>query len=92
MVDFHGAPEGVEAAKSLSYLCKGLDLYTTREPCIMCSMALVHSRIRRVVYATPNPAFGGLGSRCKIHTTPSLNHHYPVYAGLRAGEAAALLP
>ena len=41
-------------------------------------MALVHSRVRRVVYGVPNPVFGGLGGRLSVHHAPALNHHYVV--------------
>eukprot|EP01080_Neovahlkampfia_damariscottae_P008282 gene8282-107_t len=64
------------------YLCTGLDLYITHEPCAMCSMALIHSRINRVFYGVPNPTFGGLGSKYYIHSISSLNHHYLVIKGL----------
>eukprot|EP00300_Choanocystis_sp_HF-7_P015876 c19208_g1_i4.p1 GENE.c19208_g1_i4~~c19208_g1_i4.p1 ORF type:complete len:129 (+),score=30.41 c19208_g1_i4:1-387(+) len=61
------------------YLCSGYDLYTTLEPCIMCSMGLVHSRIRRVFYMQRNLEFGGLGGKLCIHTEPSLNHRFEVF-------------
>lgn len=44
-------------------------------------MALVHSRIRRVVYCKPNPVNGGLGSYYRIHTLSSLNHRFRVFTG-----------
>lgn len=68
------------------YLCTGLDLYITHEPCIMCAMALVHSRIRRVFYSIPTESFGGLGSKLYIHSTPSLNHKFLVFSGLLKDE------
>eukprot|EP00118_Oscarella_pearsei_P008351 m.42588 g.42588 ORF g.42588 m.42588 type:complete len:387 (+) comp33367_c0_seq2:43-1203(+) len=61
------------------YLCTGYDLYTTKEPSVMCSMALVHSRIGRVFYDQPYPAIGGLGSCDKIHVRRNLNHHFEAY-------------
>ena len=70
-----------------SHLCNGLQLYTNMEPCTMCSMALVHSRIDRVSYAIPDPHFGGLGGRYKVHTQRGLNHHFEVYRYL--GDASA---
>lgn len=60
------------------YLCTGYDVYLTDEPCIMCAMALVHSRVRRVFFhrSTNN---GALKSLTKLHTIKPLNHHYEVY-------------
>lgn len=64
---------------SEQYLCTGLDCYVSREPCVMCAMALVHSRIRRVVSLAPNmEEVGGL-SVAQIHREPALNHRYDAY-------------
>ncbi|KAJ3280629.1 adenosine deaminase, tRNA-specific 3 [Blyttiomyces sp. JEL0837] len=130
---------GAGETDPLGYLCSGYDLFITREPCVMCSMALVHSRIRRVYYLDPQSislehihqlkrefmsspstttttelhatteteeattstqaqntedddtkkwesvlqscrvsGTGGLGTLHKIHTHPSINHHFSV--------------
>ena len=61
------------------YLCTGFDIYTTLEPCIMCSMALVHSRVGKVFYSNVNKNSGGLGSKYQIHCEEGLNHHFEVF-------------
>jgi len=60
------------------YLCQDYEVVTTHEPCVMCSMALVHSRVRLVAYRTPDHAFGGLGGKLSLHTCESLNHQFRV--------------
>jgi hypothetical protein len=62
-----------------SYLCTGFDLYVTVEPDLMTSMALVHSRIRRVFYRDSCPHLGALGTHYNIHSHRSLNHHFRVF-------------
>lgn len=65
------------------YLCTGKSLFIRREPCVMCSMALVHSRIERVFFEEANLEAGGLTSRTKIGYLKSLNHHFTAFQFLR---------
>lgn len=61
------------------YLCTGYDVYVVREPCVMCAMSLVHSRVKRVFFHVRNIDKGALISKCQIHLVKDLNHHYEVF-------------
>jgi tRNA-specific adenosine deaminase 3 len=61
------------------YLCTGYDCYVVREPCVMCAMALTHSRVRRVIFALLDTCSGALGGCFRLHSQPSLNHHLQVF-------------
>ncbi|KAH8582742.1 cytidine deoxycytidylate deaminase family [Cryptosporidium sp. chipmunk genotype I] len=61
------------------YLCTNGVAYLSHEPCISCSMALVHSRISKVFYMYKDKERGFLGSNHKLHCVSKLNHHYRVF-------------
>ena len=61
------------------YLLNGCSIYLTNEPCIMCSMALLHSRIENVFYFNRNLKHGALGSIYKLHSLKKTNHRFNVY-------------
>src|SRR6185437_10009791 len=67
------------------------DLYVTKEPCIMCAGALVHVRIRRVVFGCADPRSGGAGGLVNVLQHPALNHHCDIIAGVLENECAAIL-
>lgn len=74
-----------------NYRLTGCDLYVTLEPCAMCAGALVHARLRRVVYATTDPKTGAHCSAFALLTDPTHNHRIEVVAGVLAEQASAQL-
>ena len=67
------------------------DLYVTKEPCVMCAGALVHTRIRRVIFGCADPAAGAAGSVINLLQMPTLNHRCDIASGVLASECAAIL-
>ncbi len=66
-------------------------LFVTIEPCAMCSGAMVHARIRRLVYGADDPKAGAVQSVMRVLNHPSLNHRVEVSGGVLAGRCAELL-
>jgi len=67
------------------------DLFATIEPCPMCAGALVHARIRRLVYGADDPKAGAVQSIMQLLHHPQLNHRVEVRGGVLAGRCAELL-
>ena len=80
------------AATLLSnYRLPECELFVTLEPCAMCAMALMHARIRRVVFGAHDPKTGAAGSVVDLFAQARLNHHTRVLGGVLAGASSALL-
>jgi tRNA(adenine34) deaminase len=67
------------------------DLFATIEPCSMCAGALVHARIKRLVYGADDPKAGAVYSVLQVVNHPQLNHRMEVRGGVLAGRCAELL-
>jgi tRNA(adenine34) deaminase len=67
------------------------DLYVTKEPCVMCAGALVHVRIRRVIFGCSDPRSGAGGGLINLLQHPALNHHCEITAGILENESATIL-
>ncbi len=80
-----------DAARSLgNYRLPDCDLYVTLEPCAMCAGAILHARIRQLVFGARDPKTGACGSIVDLFAERRLNHHTTVTAGI-AGEACGRL-
>ncbi|WP_215781467.1 tRNA adenosine(34) deaminase TadA [Paludibacterium sp. B53371] len=79
------------AARLGNYRMAGCDLYVTLEPCPMCSGALLHARVDRVMFATPDPRTGAAGSVVNLFAERRLNAHTDCFGGMLAEEAGAML-
>ena len=80
------------AGQALStYRLTDTTLYVTLEPCVMCAAAMVHARVRRLVFGAWDPRAGGAGSVINVFTLPGLNHRVDVFGGVLMEECAALL-
>jgi len=81
-----------QAGKLLNnYRLLDCTLYVTLEPCPMCAGLLVHSRINRLVYATPDLKTGAAGSAFNLVANEQLNHQVDISSGVMAEECSQLL-
>src|SRR6476660_6196988 len=89
----HAEIMAMRAASRLlgNYRLPGCELYVTLEPCAMCSGAMMHARLARVVYGATDPKTGVCGSVLDLFAREELNHHTEVVGGVLADEAGAML-
>lgn len=81
-----------QAAEHLgNYRLVDCTIYVTLEPCAMCTGAIQHARIARLVYGATDPKTGACGSVINLMNEPKLNHHTQVIGGLMAEECGAIL-
>lgn len=81
-----------DAARQLgNYRLPGCELYVTLEPCVMCTGAIMHARIARVVYGARDPKTGVAGSVLDLYAEPRLNHHADIQGGVLAERCGAML-
>lgn len=74
-----------------SYRLTDTTLYVTLEPCVMCAAAIVHARVRRVVFGAWDPRAGAAGSITDVFALPQLNHRVDVFGGVLMEECARAL-
>src|SRR5580693_3964213 len=74
-----------------SYRLNDTTLYVTLEPCAMCAAAIVHARVRRVVFGAWDPKAGAAGSIIDIFRLAGLNHRVDVFGGVLSEECGAQL-
>jgi tRNA(adenine34) deaminase len=89
----HAEIEALRAAgRALeSYRLTDTTLYVTLEPCVMCASAIVHARVRRLVFGAWDPRVGGAGSVVDVFALPGLNHRVDVFGGVLMEECRELL-
>ncbi|WP_404475145.1 tRNA adenosine(34) deaminase TadA [Vreelandella venusta] len=81
-----------EAGKQLgNYRLEGCTLFVTLEPCMMCAGAMVHARLRRLVYGAAEPRTGMVESKANLLAQPWFNHQVAVTSGVLATPAKKLL-
>jgi tRNA(adenine34) deaminase len=81
-----------DAGKSVSnHRLGGCELFVTIEPCAMCAGAMVHARIKRLIYGALDAKAGAVQSVMQVLNHPQLNHRIEVESGVLASESAALI-
>jgi tRNA(adenine34) deaminase len=74
-----------------NYRLPGTTLYVTLEPCVMCSGAVLHARVDRIVYGASDPKTGAAGSVLNVFALKQINHQTTVEGGIMAEECGQLL-
>jgi tRNA(adenine34) deaminase len=89
----HAEVMALRAAAAIlgNYRLPGCELYVTLEPCAMCSGAMMHARLARVIYGAADPKTGVCGSVFNLFEQQKLNHHTEVVGGVLAEECSGLL-
>lgn len=80
------------AARAIgNYRLTGSVLYATVEPCLMCVGAMIHARVKQVIFGAPEPRAGALVSATRAHETPGLNHRIEVVGGVLEEECRQIM-
>ncbi len=79
------------AALLNNYRLLDTTLYVTLEPCIMCAGAIIHARVKRLVYGAADPKTGAAGSVFDVFSSGKVNHKVTVEGGVLADECGVLL-
>lgn len=79
------------AARLGNYRLPGCELFVTLEPCAMCSGAIMHARIARVVFGARDPKTGVAGSVLDLFAEPRLNHHAAIEGGVLGEDCGRML-
>ena len=79
------------ALRQQNYRLPEATLYITLEPCTMCAGAIVHSRVKRVVFAATEPKAGAVISNGSVFDRPEMNHRVEYTGGVQEAESAAVL-
>ena len=74
-----------------NYRLNDCSMYVTLEPCMMCSGAMFHARLREVVFGAPDPKTGVAGGLLDLYSHRGLNHHTTVRGGVLADECGTVL-
>lgn len=81
-----------KASKKLdSWRLENCDIYVTLEPCIMCSGAIIQSRIRHIYFGAFDPKGGALGSSIDVLKANNINHHPEVTSGVLQEECSSII-
>lgn len=89
----HAEIMALRAASAIlgNYRLPGCELFVTLEPCAMCSGAMMHARLARVIYGASDPKTGACGSILNLFAQDRLNHHTSLVGGVLADECGAVL-
>jgi tRNA(adenine34) deaminase len=74
-----------------NYRLPGTTLYVTLEPCTMCAGAMLHARVDRIVFGTPDPKTGAAGSVIDVFAIKQINHQTTIEGGMMSEECGQLL-
>ena len=74
-----------------NYRLLNCELYVTLEPCAMCSGAMIHARLARLVYGAADPKAGAVSSVLEVLNHPKLNHKMPVTSAVLSEECGTIL-
>lgn len=87
----HNSAAAEPPRNGAAYLLTGLTIFITHEPCIMCSMSLLHSRVARVVFIHPMPHTGGCSEEgACVPALNGVNHRFEVIQWYGCGESEFL--
>lgn len=89
----HAEVQALRAAAAAvgNYRLTEATIYVTVEPCLMCVGALIHARVREVVFGAPEPRTGALVSTIRGHEIPGLNHRFEVTGGVLEADCRDLM-